>query len=300
MARSRSLVNPLLLALVVALLAYAAFVVLGLPARAEIRALVQKTPSKTVLMKQREREAKAKGRTAPRTQILVPVSRISRWLIQAVISSEDQNFFGHQGVDWNALQESVEKNLEKRRFARGGSTITQQLAKNLYFGTEKSPARKLRELIVTRWMEDDLTKRRILELYLNVIEWGDGLYGAEAASRRYYGKAASDVDANEAAGLAAMIPNPRRINPLVNPARHARAQRRVLWLMAGAGFLERTAAGLGSEPPTPEPVVEDEDEFEEPPAETAPPPSPAAPSPGIEPTPAPTPSPTPTPPGESR
>jgi monofunctional biosynthetic peptidoglycan transglycosylase len=294
--------------LALAALAFGAFVVLGLPAREEVRALVRKTPGKTALMQQREREAKARRRTAGRAQTLVPISRISRWLIQAVIASEDQKFFGHQGVDWNALQESVGKNLEKRRFARGGSTITQQLAKNLYFGTSKSPARKLRELVVTRWLEDDLTKRRILELYLNVIEWGDGIYGADAASRRYYGKPASDLNAQEAAGLAAMIPNPRRINPIVNPARHGRAQRRVLWLMAGAGFLERTAAGLGSEPPPPEPEEEEEEDLpeeeaptpEEPAAETAPPLPEASPPPTDElatpvPTPVPTPSPTPLP-----
>ena len=96
---------------------------------------------------------------------------------------------------------------------RGGSTITQQLAKNLFFTTHKTITRKLRELVVARWMEEDCHKRRILELYLNVIEWGDGIYGAEAAARRWYGKAAADLDAHEAAGLAAMIPNPRRINP---------------------------------------------------------------------------------------
>ncbi|HEY6555200.1 MAG TPA: monofunctional biosynthetic peptidoglycan transglycosylase, partial [Vicinamibacteria bacterium] len=245
MARRASLVKRLSLLVAAGLLVYAAFVVLGLPSRAEVRALTRKAPEKTGLMKQREREAKAKGRTARRSQTIVPIKQISRWLIQAVIASEDQNFFGHQGVDWNALQESVEKNLEKGRLARGGSTITQQLAKNLYFGTEKSATRKLRELLVTRWIEDELTKRRILELYLNVIEWGDGIYGAETAARRYFGKPASDLDAREAAALAGMIPNPRRINPLISPARVARAQKRVLWLMTTAGFLERTAAGLG-------------------------------------------------------
>ena len=110
-----------------------------------------------------------------------------------MIAAEDQNFFGHEGVDWEAIQESVEKNVEKGRFARGGSTITQQLAKNLFFGTRKSVTRKLRELVVTRWLEEDLSKRRILALYLNVIEWGDGVYGCEAAARRYYGKPASDL-----------------------------------------------------------------------------------------------------------
>ena len=295
MARRSSLVTRLALLLAAGLAAYAAFVVMGLPPRAEVRDLVRKTPEKTALMRQREREAKAKGRTARRAQSVVPISRISRWLIQAVIASEDQKFFGHQGVDWGALQESVEKNLEKRKLARGGSTISQQLAKNLYFGTEKSAARKLRELVVTRWLEDDLTKRRILELYLNVIEWGDGVYGAEAAARRYFGKPASDVDAQEAAALAAMIPNPRRINPLVDPARLARAQRRVLWLMTMAGFLERTAAGLGSEPPAIETPAEDEESEPDPEAVT--PPLPAEPLPVPSPTPSP---PSPPPEGDSR
>jgi monofunctional biosynthetic peptidoglycan transglycosylase len=255
----RTLVKRLALLLAAVLAVYALFVIVGLPSRAEVRDLKRKTPEKTALMRQREREAKAKGRTARRAQTVVPIRHISRWLIQAVIASEDQKFFGHQGVDWGALQESVEKDLEKRKLARGGSTITQQLAKNLYFGTEKSPTRKLRELVVTRWLEDDLSKGRILELYLNLIEWGDGIYGAEAAARLYFGKPASDVDAQEAAALAAMIPNPRKINPLVDPPRLARAQRRVLWLMAMAGFLEKTATGLGSEPPPPEPVAEDEE-----------------------------------------
>jgi monofunctional biosynthetic peptidoglycan transglycosylase len=115
--------------------------------------------------------------------------------------------------------------------------------------------RKLRELVAARWLEDDLSKARILELYLNVIEWGDGIYGAEAAAKAYYGKPAAALDADEAAGLAGMIPNPRRINPRVDAGRFARAQRRVVWLMAHAGFLNRP--GLGAEPP-PEPVDEDE------------------------------------------
>jgi monofunctional biosynthetic peptidoglycan transglycosylase len=253
-----------------AALAFLAYLVAGLPARESVRQLAERTPALTELMRQREAEAKTRSRPSRRQQALVPLSRISRYLIQAVIASEDQKFFGHQGVDWAALQDSVEKNLEKGRFARGGSTLTQQLAKNLYFGTHKSLTRKARELVVTAWMESDLSKRRILELYLNVIEWGDGIYGAEAAAVRYYGKPASHLDANEAAGLAAMIPNPRVINPLTAPARHARATKRVLWLMASAGFLERTAAGLGSEPP-PEPVSEDEE------PEAAPPPAEATP-----------------------
>jgi monofunctional glycosyltransferase len=269
------------------LAALVAWVWLGLPARSEVRALATRNPGRTRLMEQRAEEAKAKGRPARFTQSWVPLSRISRPLIQAVLSSEDQNFFGHGGVDWKAIEESFEKDVEKGRFARGGSTITQQLAKNLYFGTRKSLVRKARELVVARWLEADLTKTRILALYLNVIEWGDGVYGCEAAARRWYGKSASDLSVPEAAGLAAMIPNPRRLDPQANAARHERATRRVLWLMGQAGYIGRDVAGLGAEPP-PETVPEDE----EPPADApdaAAPPATAASPPAPEPTPATTP-----------
>jgi monofunctional biosynthetic peptidoglycan transglycosylase len=267
---------------------------LGLPARSEVRALVSKNPGPTALMRQREAEARAKKRRSRVDQTWVGLERISRSLIQAVVASEDQKFFGHEGVDWQAVQESLEKNVEKGRALRGGSTITQQLAKNLYFGTQKTLARKLRELVVARWMESDLTKRRILTLYLNVIEWGDGVYGAEAAARRYFGKPASDLTVDEAAALAAAIPSPRRLNPAADPVRNARAARRVLWLMASAGYIERDVAGLGSEPP-PEIVVDDDAET----TPVAPTPSqvpPAeSPSPSLAPV---TPDTTPTPPAE--
>ncbi|HEX9189505.1 MAG TPA: monofunctional biosynthetic peptidoglycan transglycosylase [Vicinamibacteria bacterium] len=245
------------------LLAFAGWVWVGLPPRSEVRALAKASPERTRLMRQREAEAKAKGRRARVAQSPVPLSRVSRHLIHAVLSSEDQNFFGHEGVDWKAVEESIERNVERKRFARGGSTITQQLAKNLYFGTEKSLVRKARELVATRWLEADLTKARILALYLNLIEWGDGVYGCEAAARHWYGKPASDLTVAEAAGLAAMIPNPRRINPRVGAARHERATKRVLWLMGMAGYIGRDAAGLGAEPP-PEPApAEDEENGEE-------------------------------------
>jgi monofunctional biosynthetic peptidoglycan transglycosylase len=228
-------------------------------------------------MEQREEEARAKGRRARVAQSWVPLARVSRYLIHAVLSSEDQGFFGHEGVDWKAIEESLEKNMEKGRFARGGSTITQQLAKNLYFGTGKTLGRKARELVVTRWLEADLSKARILELYLNLIEWGDGIYGCEAAARQWYGKPASAVSASEAAGLAAMIPNPRRLNPRVSAARHERATRRVLWLMGQAGYIGRDVAGLGSEPPV-ETVAEDEEEIDAPAEAPAPATSPSPPT----------------------
>jgi monofunctional biosynthetic peptidoglycan transglycosylase len=275
---SRRSLRLLLLAIPVALLVLAASVWVGLPSRSEVRALAVTNPTRTRLMEQRAEEAKAKGRRARVVHSWVPLSRVSRHLIHAVIASEDQNFFGHEGVDWKAIEESIERNVEKGRFARGGSTITQQLAKNLYFGTRKSLLRKVRELVVTQWMESDLKKARILALYLNLIEWGDGVYGCEAAARHWYGKPASDLPADEAAGLAAMIPNPRRLNPRANAARHARATRRVLWLMGLAGYLGRDAAGLGAEPP-PEPVPPEEEE-PVPPATPEPEPSPTPPPPG--------------------
>jgi len=247
---------------------YAIYVLWGLPARAEIRALAKTTPRKTGVMLQREEEARAAGRRLREVRTIVPLSRISRNLVHAVVAAEDPKFFGHEGIDWEAVKESVELNVRQARFARGGSTITQQLAKNLFFTTQKSITRKLREFIVARWLEADLTKKRILELYLNVIEWGDGVYGCEAAARRYYGKPAADLGPSEAAGLAAMIPSPRRINPRTSPDRHARAERRVLWLMAHAGYLKRSEAGVGAEPPA-EPVEESGPEPTEPEAPSA-------------------------------
>ena len=273
----RRLAPRLALAAAAVLAALAAWVWVGLPARSEVRALLRTNPARTRLMEQREEEAKAKGRKARVSQSWVPLSRVSRHLIHAVLSSEDQGFFGHEGVDWKAIEESIEKNVEKGRFARGGSTITQQLAKNLYFGTRKTLGRKVRELVVTRWLEADLPKARILELYLNLIEWGDGIYGCEAGARHWYGKPASALSASEAAGLAAMIPNPRRLNPRVNAARHERATRRVLWLMGQAGYIGRDVAGLGAEPPV-ETVAEDEEPVD---ASEGPPPPATSPSPPI-------------------
>jgi monofunctional biosynthetic peptidoglycan transglycosylase len=248
----------------------------GLPSRSAVRALATKSPARTALMRQREAEAKARRRPVREVQRFVPLSQVSRSLIQAVIASEDQKFFGHEGIDWEAIRDSAQANVKKGRAARGGSTITQQLAKNLYFGTEKSLTRKLREAIVAGWLEDDLSKVRILTLYLNLIEWGDGIYGCEAAARAWFSKACAELTLDEAAGLAAMIPNPRRINPRANPARYERAKKRVLWLMAHAGYIEKSVTGLGAAPP-PEPLEGDEGEE---PAEVEPP-TPSSESSGV-------------------
>ena len=257
----------LAVSVVVAGLAGLGWVAVGLPPRADVRSLAKEKPGQTALMRQREGEARRDDRKARRSQQWVPLSQVSSHLLHAVLASEDQRFFGHAGVDWAALRESVEDNVERGRLWRGGSTLTQQLAKNLFLGTSRTPLRKARELVVTRWIEQDLTKVRILALYVNVIEWGDGIYGCEAAARHWYGKPASSLTREEAAGLAAMIPNPRRINPKANPCWFERARARVLGLMERSGYIGRDVAGLGAtsaaEPePVVEPVVEPEVEPE--------------------------------------
>jgi monofunctional biosynthetic peptidoglycan transglycosylase len=130
-----------------------------------------------------------------------------------VIVAEDGTFYEHAGVDWYEIEESIEKNLEKGRTARGASTISQQLSKNLYLSTSKTPLRKLKELVITLRIERMLSKRRILELYLNIIEWGPGIFGVEAASRKYFNKPAAELSRDEAIRMASVIPSPLRHQP---------------------------------------------------------------------------------------
>ena len=139
----------------------------------------------------------------------VPYEQIAQSLKRAVITAEDGKFPEHEGFDFDAMQKAYQKNLQKGRVVAGGSTISQQLAKNLFLSGEKTPGRKLQEAVITFMLEKVMSKRRILEIYLNVIEWGNGVFGAEAATRYYYGVSASSLSAEQSARLAAMIPNPR-------------------------------------------------------------------------------------------
>jgi monofunctional biosynthetic peptidoglycan transglycosylase len=170
--------------------------------------------------------------------------------------AEDGAFWKHEGIDFVQLKESMEVNIERMEFARGGSTITQQLAKNLYLTPSKNPIRKAREFMIARQLEAELSKQRILELYLNVIEWGDGIYGAEAAARTYFHKAAADLNAQEASLLAAAIVNPRALNPGHPTARLKRRQQMVMRRL-GAVTPPPVAAGPSPQAPAsrpPEPV----------------------------------------------
>jgi monofunctional biosynthetic peptidoglycan transglycosylase len=207
------------------LFGYGAYIYLSTP---DVRRLRTTNPETTAFMELRVREARAKGEKPRRDQRWVPYRRISPNLVRAVLVTEDAKFWQHDGLDYEQIKESMEVNLERGEFARGASTITQQLAKNLYLSPSKNPARKLRELIIARRLEAELSKQRILEIYLNVIEWGDGIYGAEAASRTYFGKSASQLSQPESALLAAAVANPRVMNPGQPTARLRRRQAMVL------------------------------------------------------------------------
>jgi monofunctional biosynthetic peptidoglycan transglycosylase len=140
----------------------------------------------------------------------VPYSRISVQLKRAIIAAEDARFLDHDGFDWDSIQKAYERNLQKGRIVAGGSTISQQLAKNLFLSGERTWWRKAQEAAITVMIESIMSKRRILEIYLNVIEWGNGVFGAEAAARHHFGVTAASLSENQAAQLAAMVPSPRR------------------------------------------------------------------------------------------
>ena len=212
-------------ALLAVLFVYGVYVFLTLP---DVRQLRTSNPKTTAFMELRAREARKRGDQPRRVQQWVPYSRLSPSLVRAVLLTEDAKFWKHDGLDYEQIKESVEVNIERGEFARGASTITQQLAKNLYLSPSKNPVRKLRELLIARRLEAELTKQRILELYLNVIEWGDGVYGAEAAARTYFGKSAATLAPSEAALLAASIANPRVMNPAQVTARLRRRQSMVM------------------------------------------------------------------------
>ena len=170
----------------------------------------------------------AKGRPVKQFWIWVPLSRISRELQRAVIVAEDATFYHHHGFDWEGMRGAATRNWDRGELRRGGSTITQQLAKNLYLTPEKNLLRKIHEAAITRALEERLTKKRILELYLNVVEWGKGVYGAEAASQHHFGKSAQDLGPEEAALLAAILPSPRRYDPLRVTPYLVRRQQQIL------------------------------------------------------------------------
>jgi monofunctional biosynthetic peptidoglycan transglycosylase len=240
----------LAVAAVVAMVAWAAL----RAAAVDVAALERTVPRRTAMMLRREAADRDAGR-APRTvQRWVPYERISPLLRRAVLVAEDDAFFQHGGLDWNEIRASARQDLERRRFTRGGSTLTQQLAKNLWLGPERTPWRKLEEVFLALRLERTLSKRRIFELYLNLIEWGDGVYGAEAAARRWFGVPASALDARQAVRLAAVIINPRRYSP-VEPSRRIERRIRIIAsrLRRRGALDEATWRDVVGAPPAPAP-----------------------------------------------
>lgn len=175
----------------------------------DVSVMKQRNPKTTALMELRDEEYRQKSIRAQRRQTWVAYGAISEHLKKAVLINEDAAFFSHKGIDLDELKAAFKKDWETWSFHRGGSTITMQLAKNLYLNPSKNPLRKVKEIIIARQLEQALSKQRIFEIYLNVVEWGRNIYGAEAAARFYFGKPAAVLDPLEAATLAALLPSPR-------------------------------------------------------------------------------------------
>jgi monofunctional biosynthetic peptidoglycan transglycosylase len=266
---------------------YIAFLYLTLP---DVRPLRTKSPPSTAFMDLRAREARAEGRAPTRVHIWVPYRRISPHLKRAVLVAEDAGFWGHQGIDLAEIKKALESG-ESVMQMRGASTITQQLAKNLYLSPSRNPLRKLSELMITRRLENELSKTRIFELYLNNIEWGDGIWGAEAAARTYFGVPAAAVTPDQAALMAGAIINPRVLN-ISKPNARLRARQRIIRARMGKitppPIIARPAPAETPTPTPPGPELEDESQPESgtaaPDPATAAPPSPdEAPATGPEP-----------------
>jgi monofunctional biosynthetic peptidoglycan transglycosylase len=180
----------------------------------DIGRLVDDNPAKTAFMEYREAEWRRNGLTDKKIdQKWVSLDNVSQNLIKAVLIGEDDKFWHHEGFDYQAIERAIEKNIAAKKFKMGGSTISQQLAKNLYLSPSKNPVRKIKEAILTWRLEKTLSKRRILELYVNVVEWGDGIFGIGQAARHYYAVSAARLTARQASKLAAILPNPILYSP---------------------------------------------------------------------------------------
>ncbi len=216
--------------------------VLWLP---DVSGLKTKNPTETSYMRIRTLQAKAQGKKAERQFYWTPWDGISENLKHAVLVAEDGGFYQHKGVDWESTLQALKTDWKKRRFANGGSTITQQVARNLYLSPSKNPLRKIKEILIARRLESELGKRRIFEIYLNVAEWGKGIYGAQAAAEAYFGKNASDLTPEEGAALAAALPSPRRYNPAGGTRFMERRIGTIVARMRASGYLpEETDDGL--------------------------------------------------------
>ncbi|HEX7833526.1 MAG TPA: monofunctional biosynthetic peptidoglycan transglycosylase [Thermoanaerobaculia bacterium] len=203
------MIRRILLVVVIAILALVAWEVVTFP---DVAKLAKNPPETTAFMEQRKKQLRREGKSDELEWRWVSYNKISPNLRRAVLVAEDNSFYEHQGVDTKAMKEAFERNWKKGRVTHGGSTITQQLAKNLYLSPSRNPLRKIREYFIARSLEKHLSKKRILEIYLNVVELGERVYGAEAGARHYFKKSAAALAPREAALLAGCLPNPRLMN----------------------------------------------------------------------------------------
>lgn len=229
-------ISRLLLVLLAFLVLYTIYCLFSEP---DLCRLASKNPRTTSFMEIRQKEWKDKKLKRKVNQRWVPLSAVSRHLKNAVLASEDPNFYRHSGLDFYNIKLALQENWEEKEIVRGASTITQQLIKNLYLSSSQNPLRKWKEAILALRVNRCVSKNRILEVYLNVIEWGEAIYGVEAAARRYYGKSASALNPSESATLAVMIPNPRVHNPGHWNSKLERKKNLILKLMWKSGKLSR-------------------------------------------------------------
>ena len=221
----------------------------------DTRPLATENPTSTAFIDLRRAQAAAAGKKFELKFEWRPLGKISRYLRAAVIYAEDWRFYDHDGVDWDAIEKAIDANIAKGSLAIGGSTITQQLAKNLYLSPSRSFVRKLREMLIAFSLEDHLDKQRILELYLNVVEWGDGVFGAEAAAQRWFHHSAQALTPAEAVRLAIALPNPFERAPNVRSAMLTKKAVRLVRLLRMQGLIdaaqERTALDAVGAPKAP-------------------------------------------------
>lgn len=227
----------------------------------DVAALAKEMPKTTAFMDARRAELRAAGKDDTLQYKPVSYGRISPYLRRGVLVAEDNAFYEHEGVDVEAMKEALRKDWQRHKITHGGSTITQQLAKNLYLSPSRNPFRKVKEYFIARALEDHLTKKRILELYLNVVEMGERVYGAEAAARFYFHKPASALSTSEAALLAGCLPNPRLMNPGAPNKRLRAREKMILSRLRRWGYLAEEEVEHAPPPaspavaPAPEPTT---------------------------------------------
>ena len=248
--RIAAVLRRILLFVVIAIVAYVGYEWLTFP---DVSRLAREAPRTTAFMELRKKQLRAAGKDDTIRYTFVPYLQISPNLRRGVLVAEDDSFYQHAAVDVKGMKEAVERNWKRKKITHGGSTITQQLAKNLYLSPSRNPIRKVKEYFIARSLEKHLTKKRILELYLNVVEMGERVYGAEAASRFYFHRSAADLTPEQAALLAGCLPNPRLMNPGAPNKRLRWRQAMVLSRLRRWGYLFETEV-LTEEKPDAAPV----------------------------------------------